>query len=1012
MLLANHVLSLITNEQLREPSDIVGENILTLQNSERYDAWFQPHPFFEGTRAVFELFEGATPGIQAKLYWLKKRSNALMAGAVHFTPNWEDAEWSRNENYKIGIDFFLSPDGSSVHVVLSNLGKLRVLELRDRLTNTDVEVLEKWFLTSESAPKENLHGAIWESFKLQTVNAKFYLGIAEAFTELHEHLLGLGKADKEAKMFSSRLLGRLLFVWFIRKMALINKDVQYFEPYGLDPSDYYRTQLERLFFRTFNTPINERRMEQDGTIDLITPYLSGGLFEPRPDDWKEQGVTFPEDFFTRLFNHFSDFNFTTDESTPDYEQVAIDPEMLGRVFESLLATQIDSTGEQARKAKGAFYTPREIVSFMCQDAVRQYLAAKSPEDTQWQEAISKLLETSDQEWAQASSNNLGRLSAEVRGSMASALSEMKTLDPACGSGAYPLGLLQLLTKLHSRLAPGRNVYELKLELLQRNIFGVDIEPMAVEISRLRSWLSLVVEQQGSDVVEPLPNLEFNFVCANSLGVLPGDDLFTNHDVEKRLEDLRVGYFRTSDPVTKTNIQREYAKLLQPDLFDLRSNAMRTFNPFDSEAVADFFDPKIMFGISDGFDVVVGNPPYISHDAISIAKDKLSKYQVHESFADIYCYFVEMGYRLLKAESGVLSFITSNSFLKAEYGAPLRRYIASKKSLRSLINVDGSQLFETATVNTAIFQITSSSNETVTAVNAKFGQGYTSFSNFVKVNTFPLSADVFDERPWVLARGAQGDFYTRLSKANATLDQLGAFIRLGIATGFNEAFIIDDQKRTRLIELDARNQEIIFPVLGGEDIARYKSVASKFILLTKNGIDVPEGYPTLLNYFNQFGDKFKARGAKGKHWTNLRACAFFDEFKNEKIMWIELANSGRFSYSNSEEYLLNSALFMQPPMGYDAKALTVLLNSKVINLYMDIVSQTSGMGTKRWIKATVEKFPIPPINDENRQLWLELAVLGESLIQDPDNELLERRGNEIVCSLYQISIEAQGALELL
>jgi hypothetical protein len=104
--LANHVLRLITNEPVRDPSDVLGENILTLQNSERYDAWFQPHPFFEGTRAVFDLFEGATPALQAKIYWLKKRSNALMAGAVHFTPNWEDAEWSRNDNYKIGIDFF------------------------------------------------------------------------------------------------------------------------------------------------------------------------------------------------------------------------------------------------------------------------------------------------------------------------------------------------------------------------------------------------------------------------------------------------------------------------------------------------------------------------------------------------------------------------------------------------------------------------------------------------------------------------------------------------------------------------------------------------------------------------------------------------------------------------------------------------------------------------------------------------------------------------------------------
>jgi Alw26I/Eco31I/Esp3I family type II restriction m6 adenine DNA methyltransferase len=711
MLLANQVLSLITNEPLREPSDIVGENILTLQNSERYDAWFQPHPFFEGTRSVFDLFEGANPGIQAKLYWLKKRSNALMAGAVHFTPNWEDAEWSRNDNYKIGIDFFLSPDGSAMHVVLSDLGKLRVLELRERLTNTDVEVLEKWFRASEIATKDELHAALWESFKLQAVNAKFYRGIADAFTELHEHLLGLGKPDKDSKMFSSRLLGRLIFVWFIRKLSLINKDVEYFEPYGIDPSAYYRGQLERLFFRTFNTPVNERVIEEDGTIDLVTPFLSGGLFEPRLDDWVGQGVTFPQDFFTRLYDHFSDFNFTTDESTPDYEQVAIDPEMLGQVFESLLASQIESTGEQARKAKGAFYTPREIVQYMCREAVRSFLLSLN-EEHGFADSVEKLIDTSDQEWAQASSNKLSEIPLDHRLEIKSGLVSMRTLDPACGSGAFPLGLLKLLASIRLRLEPSIDVYTLKLEILQNNIFGSDIEPMAVEISKLRSWLSLIVDRPGlADSVSPLPNLDFNFVSADTLRYLQEADLFTDPSVQSQLEVVRQKYFAATDPKAKQDLQEKYKKLSSPDLIDARSNQLRTFNPFDSESVADFYDLGILFGVDVGFDVVIGNPPYEVlqghhwQEFLALIKREGRYKRAIGGKLNLYRLFIERAQGFL-AKDGVLSFIVPSTLIADKSAMGIRSMMRSKCTLRFLIEFpEKERVFQAVTQATTIFQVT-------------------------------------------------------------------------------------------------------------------------------------------------------------------------------------------------------------------------------------------------------------------------------------------------------------------
>lgn len=709
--LSNHILGLISREQLRSPEDIIGEHIIQLQNSERFDSWFQSHPDFEAQRSIFEILNGVTPAVQAKLYWLKKRSNALMAGAVHFTPNWEDAQWSRNDNYKIGIDFFLSPDASSLNVALSNMGKLRVLELGQRLTNTDIEVFEQWGNVAETEDRTSLHGKIWESFRLQTVNSKFYRGIAEAFSELHDHLVASGKKDQEAKMFASRLLGRLIFVWFIRKMRLISEDIEYFEPAGLNQGEYYAKNLERLFFRTFNSPVDSRRVESDGSLDLFTPYLSGGLFEPRVDDWVGQGLSFPDDFFTRLYDHFSDFNFTTDESTPDYEQVAIDPEMLGRVFESLLASQIESTGEQARKAKGAFYTPREIVAYMCKEALRQHLLLKANDDTRMALSVSKLLDTPDQDWAQASSNKLSEIPIEVRSKLVAVLKELKSLDPACGSGAFPLGLLQLLTKTRLRLEPNLDAYKLKLSILQNNIFGSDIEPMAIEISRLRSWLSIIVEQHRQDSIDPLPNLDFNFVSANSLIPLEDEDLFTDPAVQRSLEKVRTRYFLEKDPSAKEKLRAEYRKLTAPDFFDNRSNQLRTFDPFETESVAQFFDPETMFGITKGFDLVIGNPPYVDYRKIDgHTKTSLLRYSVskHSKMINLYLYFFELGIVQL-SDRGVLAFISPQQYLIYENTKGLRDLIRTQR-LVSLSDFARVKVFDAATYTFVTILERSSSSE--------------------------------------------------------------------------------------------------------------------------------------------------------------------------------------------------------------------------------------------------------------------------------------------------------------
>lgn len=1032
--LANEILSLLGVVDKKSAEEVF-ESSIELPNAERYDSWFQPHPIFKSDRSCFDLTDANL--FQAKFYWLKKHSRQIIAGGVHFTPNFEDEDFTHNDRYKVGIDFFLSPNGKSLQVVLSNRGNLRIVELNKRLNSTQVDIFTKWEGAGNLSTQEALHITLWESFKLKSVNQKFYDGVSNSFTDLLQHLTSINKDDEESKLFASRLLGRLLFCWFLRKKGIIDEGMGYFDASNQKSTDYYRSNLEKLFFLTLNTPVDERdelqkQHQRQLFADLMedqqpslfktdqkTPYLNGGLFEPHDNDWfKDDSLTFPEGFFINLYSHFDEFNFTTDESSPEYELIAIDPEMLGRVFESLLATQNDETGQQARKAKGAFYTPREIVSYMCKESLRNYLynAVGNQEDVK--SSIDSLLDISDSQWAKSKSNTLRDKIKDYRTQIVDALDAMTVLDPACGSGAFPMGMLQLCIRTYERLESRFDPYKTKLQIIQNNIFGTDIEPMAVEIARLRAWLSLIVDEEDGRNVEPLPNLDFKFVCANSLIPLDKElGLFSDTQLHQKLKDIRVKYFNARKPHTKKAIQEDYYKLTnsnQTPLIadDQRTAQLKSFDPFKNSRSADFFDSEQMFGLEEGFDIVIGNPPYISHDKIQIPKKILQTYQSNQAFADIYCYFFELAIEQTKSKKGVVSYITSNSYIKADYGKNLRKLISNNTSIIDLINIDQSQVFDTATVNTAILTLESAPTEYSASIfNMPLDENGGDFGSYVKANSFQKKSADFGERPWLLINSEIGDLLGRIRKDGVTLQSLKTKIRLGIATGANEAFVLSEDKKQELIKEDPKNAEIIKPVLRGRDIARYNYQQTQSVLLTKNGIDVRRDYPTVFNYLDGFDDDFKNRGAKGQHWTNLRACAFFDDFKKDKIVWLELTSKSKFAVCTEEVYLLNSCYFMLPPEGYPIGALTGILNSKLIQFYMDTVSQTSGMGTNRWINTVVKDFPIPELRSENAHLFSTLSEVILNITKPKiDITSTENDVNKIVYELYGLSEEDIATIE--
>ena len=238
--------------------------------------------------------------------------------------------------------------------------------------------------------------------------------------------------------------------------------------------------------------------------------------------------------------------------------------------------------------------------------------------------------------------------------------------------------------------------------------------------------------------------------------------------------------------------------------------------------------------------------------------------------------------------------------------------------------------------------------------------------FVRINGFSYPQVYFDSKSWNLAEPKLVELQKKLESSGKTLEELNTKIRLGIATGSNKAFLIDEDQKREFCEKNPINTEIIKPILRGRDISRYSyTLPKQYVLLTKNGINVERDYPDIYEHLESFGDKFKNRGAQGQHWTNLRACSFYDDFKKEKIVWIELSDSGRFALCNEEVYLLNSAYFLLPPSDIDSKFLLGILNSSTIRFYLNLVAETSGMGTSRWINNYVKEFPIPVVAYEQQ-----------------------------------------------
>ncbi|MFT4148429.1 MAG: N-6 DNA methylase, partial [Micrococcaceae bacterium] len=655
-----------------------------------------------------------------------KRSKQDIQTSMSSLTKWVPGD-DEDNGEQVGISFFITVDNSVIMAMQDELHNIRLVEIGGGLSNTQKTIFSEIENVIAKDTRQEIFETIWHALRLQTVNNDFYKGIVAFFADLVDHL-GIDNKDVEAnKLFASKLLGRLLFLWFVREEKVIP---EFDEDATADSDKYYKEVLKPLFDK-LSTPTRYG--------DDKTPYLNGGLFSG--DSVSNLKVSFPPEFFTDLFGHFKGYNFTTDESSPDFEQVAIDPEMLGKVFESLLGALVTETGKDVRKSKGTFYTPREIVEYMCKESLKQHFYGKYDSE-KVKTYINQIIDFNDAEWDKKKSVKPRELK------LIDDLKQLKILDPACGSGAFPMGMQQLLLKIYKRHdGSSFDAYQRKLSIIENNIYGSDIEPMAIEIAKLRAWLSLVVEYEGNAEILPLPNLEFKYVCANSLiplkEVQSESDDYQDLTFEGELNDIRERFFNARSPEKKKEIIAQFRKytshssLLETE--GSRNQQLSTYNPFERGEVASFFDSRVMFGV-DAFDIVIGNPPYVHLEKIKDTAQKLYKplgYSTYEARGDIYSLFYEFGSQQLK-DKGILSFITSNKWLRAGYGSSLRDYFISNVNPLLLIDLGGG-VFDSATVDTNILILRKESYSGITkSVAASKDFSIENMSDYIRQNTVDMN----------------------------------------------------------------------------------------------------------------------------------------------------------------------------------------------------------------------------------------------------------------------------------
>lgn len=982
----------------------------------------------------------------------------------------------------------------------------RFFKLSEKKSEVDINAIQNAFSV------EQLSKEFFEKYKKQFEKFWKYIHTSEGYNSIS---FGTDR-EKGIRDFTKKLLGRIVFLHFLQKKGWMgctagikeweDGDKQFmqtiFENYS-NQTEFHSKCLAELFYNT----LNKRRTDDIFVCDRLegvlskskVPYLNGGLFDS--DENITRKIDFPASYFQELFDFFGQYNFTIDENDPNDHEVGIDPEMLGHIFENLL---------EDNKDKGAFYTPKVIVQYMCQESIIECINTKinENESPEIKSAIEDLIR-----------NKLAEKCSDLDlvQPISKALFEVKVCDPAIGSGAFPMGILNVIYSAIEELyfiQPDSvaSIWEVsdiewqphlvKKNIIQHSIYGVDLESGAVDIARLRFWLALVVDE-----IEPLPlpNLDYKIMQGNSLlESFEGIDLSKFGDAkayesikdEKSQIDLFTGKVKSSSKISTSDY--EDIKALMDEYFNSNTlnNKKEIHSKIDNQVINHIHlkidehkkelsflkenleknvrivsDKKLQKKLSDttlelsiliekeiklsqlinsnerpfflwhlfykevfdegGFDIVIGNPPYVQLQKMGKETDVLQAegFKTFARTGDLYCLFYEHGINILK-DKGVLSYITSNTWMRTKFGESIREYFVTDSNPISLLNFEDTQIFPSATVEVNILLTKKEKwNKKLDAVAIKSDFKISSpIQLYLENNKIELND--LSKESWVILSLKDFEIKSKISQNGIQLKEWNVEMNRGFLTGLNDAFFIDDDKRRELIKEDPKSEKIIKPLVRGREIHKYSfEFNNNYVIFTHNGtknqnrINVENEYPAIYNHLLKWKDKnselvkpnnkgivqtLLERADQGSHWTNLRNCAYINSFESEKLIWLSISDKPAFALDTSNTYVTAPAYIMTSKCN---RFLMVVLNSKVMEWYLDKVSSSTGVGTNQWSKIFVDQLPIPQLSQKS---MIPFNIIADYLVylNDPKNKqliinesnielsiLFEKTANLMVYELY-------------
>lgn len=774
------------------------------------------------------------------------------------------------------------------------------------------------FITGKKESKESIKKECFQ----QTLKKIASLGKSDTEDQYHKYFMPKYKEDEEecdkaVRNYVKKMMGRLVFLHFLQRKEWMCGDrdfMRHLFENSEHQDDFLDRVLEPLFFAVLNTQPSKRKLvcqkhndypyNKDQRVDwdeeLIEqwkdiPYLNGGLFEQEKID--ECRTKFPKEYFEALFNFFDEYNFTIDENDPHDAIVGVDPEMLSKIFENLL---------EDNKDKGAFYTPKTIVHYMCTESLIAYLQEKCKDTDIKDTDLRKFV-------LEPHAYMVDTLADEQRASLSEALKNVHVCDPAIGSGAFPMGMLNAIYACRHELEPLTPAFDIKLHIIQNNIFGVDIEQGAVDIARLRFWLALVVEEQEPHA---LPNLDYRIVRGNSLLTtfmneyvnLDGysgrvkttklkkelankqKEYYSLNGEEKLKKEIEIKQLILDILEAQLNIDRKAAKqkeitetidMYNPETVSAKAkklskeakaisaqkqkliteinkkrNVLTSVNRdlFERARIdIEFFDWKVIFSDvfdnCNGFDIVIGNPPYVKVESIPLEDKVIYKktFYFFEKRADLFSLFVEKALKGLSSSKGIVTYIIPSVVHSNLSYNKLRCQILDNQWLTEVCYTGG-DVFNAPTVDTTILRINKNGNNSITLKNALDFDNpiisqvpsnyFAKYNNLISISnerTNSLMDKLFNENMPTLA-----DSYS---------------VFQGIVTGCNPAFIFDTEEDALAKGID---QELLHPLCHGRDIEKY-SVRSRerMILYIDNNVNI-EDYPQTEKWLSNFKDKLSKR----------------------------------------------------------------------------------------------------------------------------------------------------------